>query len=173
MSRIRALLALALAAALSACTGAERFDAAGDIHAFLISVRDGDQAGFDAHVDRPALKAQLRARLMADAAKKPNALGTRMLMAAIGRPLVDIAVDQLVQPDVFLAVAELYGYSPDAPIPGRLIIARALKPLDEDRVCVTRSSQGACVLIFRNEGGVWRLVGFEGDSSLLRGPKGL
>jgi hypothetical protein len=28
------------------------------------------------------------------------------------------------------------------------------------------------VLIFRNEGGVWRLVGFEGDTSLLRGPRG-
>jgi hypothetical protein len=117
MSRVRALLAAALAATLCACAGAERLDAAGDIHAFLISVRDADQAGFDAHVDRPALKTQLRARLMADAARKPNALGTRLLMAAVGRPLADIAVDQLVQPDVFLAVAELYGYSPAAPVP--------------------------------------------------------
>jgi len=165
-------LALAVAALLSACAGTERFDAASDIHAFLVSIRDGDAAGFDAHVDRPALKTQLRARLMAEAAIGSKAAGTRLLVAAIGRPVMDVVVDQLVQPDVFLAVAELYGYSPDAPPPGRLIIAKALKPLDAGRVCVTRSPGGACVLVFRNEDGVWRLVGFEGDPGLLKGPKG-
>ena len=172
MRPVRTMLAVALAAALCACAETERIDAAGDVHAFLISIRDDDATGFEAHVDRPALKTQLRARLMVDMAKTPKSPGTRLLVAALGRPLVDVIADQLVQPDVFLAVAELYGYSPDAPIPNRLIIAKALKPLDAERVCVTRSPNGACLLIFRNEDGVWRLVGFTGDSSLLRGAKG-
>ena len=63
MSRIRALLFGLAALALSACATAHRLDAAGDVHALLISIRDNDQAAFDAHVDRPALKKDLQAKL--------------------------------------------------------------------------------------------------------------
>ena len=45
-----------LAAALAACATVPKFEAAGDIHAFLVAIRDGDRESFDAHVDRQALK---------------------------------------------------------------------------------------------------------------------
>jgi hypothetical protein len=155
----------------AACGVTTQLGAAGDIHAFLISIRDDDQQGFDAHVDRDALKTQLRARLIADASRNPSGLGA--LAAAFSRPLVDVAVDGLVQPDVFQAVADYLGYSRETPIPNQIAIAEALKPIDADNVCVTRKHNGPCILVFRNESGVWRLVAFEGDSKLLKLPNGL
>ena len=168
-ARTRVALAGLLTLALAACAGVDRYDAAGDVHAFLISIRNGDAQTFNAYVDRPALKEQLKARLMADAARQGGAMAT--LTALIARPLVGVAVDTLVQPDVFRLVAESMGYSPDQPIPGRVVIAAALRRLDSDHVCAPSKSNGPCVLIFRREDGTWRLTDFPGDLSMLRFPR--
>lgn len=168
--KFRIVLAAVLALAVSACADAERYDAAGDIHALLVSVRDGDRRAFDAHVDRRALKSQLRARLMAEATRRADGDPTAAALGALlGRPLADAAADALIQPDVFRAVADYLGYSDDKPIPGAIVIAQALKRVDDDHVCVTRSRGGPCVLTFRNEDRVWRLTGFDGGMDMLRG----
>ncbi len=162
---------IALAGLLVACCASvDRYDAAGDVHALLIAIRNGDVQTFDAHVDRPALKEQLRARMMADAQRRGGTMGA--LTALMARPLVGVAVDALVQPDVFLLVAESMGYSPDAPIPNRVVIAAALRRIDSDHVCAQIKKNGPCALVFRNEDGVWRLIDFEGDLSMLRRQKG-
>ena len=162
--------AIALTGLLVACcAGVDRYDAAGDVHAFLIAIRNGDAQTFNAHVDRPALKEQLKARMMAQAEKRGGAMGA--LTAMVARPLVGAAVDTLVQPDVFLLVAESMGYSPDAPIPNRVVIAAALRRTDSDHVCAPIKKNGPCGLVFRNEDGVWRLIDFDGDMSLLRPQK--
>lgn len=171
MTRVRLAAVVLLAILVQACAGATQLSAGSDIHAFLISIRDDDQAAFDAHIDRPALKAQLRAKLLVDAARRSDELG--VLAAAIGRPVVDFAVDQLMQPEIFRAAAAEFGYSPDRPIPNTLVIAQALKPIDADHVCVVKKRDGPCIFDFTNEGGTWRLTAFEGDRSLLRLPKGL
>jgi hypothetical protein len=163
---LRVLIAALAALSLSACATVERYDAAGDIHAFLVSIRDNDKQTFDAHVDRPALKAQLKTRLTAEMIRRGGALGGAFAQALGG--LVDPMVDAAVQPGVFLAVAEANGYAPSKPLPGRAAIASALRKLDDDRVCVTVKRDGPCVLDFRNQGGTWRLVAFEGDTSLLK-----
>ena len=171
--RLSAILALTLALLVSGCADAERFDAAGDVHALLVSIRDGDRAGFDAHVDREALKNQLRARLLAETTRRLNGDPTVAAIGAlIGRELIDGLADALIQPDVFRAVAEYLGYSPDRPLPGQLVIAQALRRLDDDHVCVPRKAGGPCVLIFQEENPVWRLTGFQGDVGMLRPPKG-
>lgn len=171
MTRVRLTLIAALAILVQACAATTQLSAGSDIHAFLLSIRDDDQAEFDAHIDRAALKTQLRAKLIVDATSRGGDLGA--LAAVVGRPLVDFAVDNLVQPEVFRAAAAEFGYSPDRPIPNTLVIAEALKPIDADHVCITRKHDGPCVFDFTNEGGVWRLTAFEGDRSLLRLPKGL
>jgi hypothetical protein len=166
---MKPLTALVLALALCACATLQSYDAAGDVHALLVAIRNGDRAAFDAHVDRPALKAQLRARLLAGALKRGGSGGEAAALGVmLARPLVDLAVDQLVQPEVFLAVAEAKGYSPSRPIPGRSAIAAAIRPIGDDRVCVFTKRGGPCLLDFQDEGGVWRLVGFEGDPGMLR-----
>ena len=168
--RVRVTLAVVLSLALASCAGVDRYDAAGDVHAFLISIRNGDSQTFNAHVDRPALKEQLKARLMVEAQRRGGTMGA--LTALLARPLVGVAVDALVQPDVFLLVAETMGYSPDAPIPSRMVIAAVLRRMDSGHVCAPIKKNGPCTLVFRNEDGVWRLIDFDGDLSLLRPPKG-
>src|ERR1700758_4182236 len=101
MSRIRALLLGLVAFALTACATAQRLDAAGDVHALLISIRDDDQAAFDAHVDRAALKQELQAKVDAQLAKNQQLRGFASLL---GPAMVDFAGDALVQPGVFRLV---------------------------------------------------------------------
>ena len=159
--RIGAILAL-LATAATACATVPRYTAASDIHAFLVAVRDGDRAGFDAHVDRAALKTQLRSRLLAETAQAQGGAILATLGAMLGGPLVDVAVDVLVRPEVFRAQALRMGYDPSQPIPGVFAIATRVKPLGDGRACVVAKPKGPCVFDFTDEQGVWRLSGYEG-----------
>jgi hypothetical protein len=157
---MRRFLIFALAAALAGCATIPRYEAANDIHAFLIAIRDGDRAAFDAHVDRPALKEQLRSRFLAEAKQSTGSLGA--LGALVTKPLIDLGVNTLVRPDVFRAVALDHGYSPDKPVPGVIAIAQFVRPLDSGRACVVTKKDGPCALVFKNEDGTWKLIGFEG-----------
>ena len=160
----RFVLVLA-ALALSACATAQKLGAANDVHALLISIRDNDTAAFDAHVDHDALKAELQARLGQAIGKNKKA---RDLAALLGPSVVEFADEALVRPTTFRMVAEQYGYRSDTKIPGPLAISQALKTLPDGRVCATKKKDGPCLLMFTKEQGVWKLSGFEGDSSMLR-----
>lgn len=167
---IVALAVLALAVlALAGCATASRFDAAGDVHALLVAIRDNDREQFDRYVDRRALKASLEGRLMREAGAADMDDGARALTALLAPRLAGVAVDALMRPEVFRAAASYYGYTPDKPLPDRLAIGGALKYLDDGRVCATKKKGGPCLLVFTNVGGTWKLSGFEGDLSDLRG----
>jgi hypothetical protein len=154
-----------LALALSGCATARKLDAANDVHALLIAIRDNDQAAFDAHVDRGALKQELQARMMTEA-RKDSRLGP--LAAILAPGLAELAGETLVQPRVFKRVAEHYGYTAQTKIPGPLGISQALKPLPDGRMCATRKKDGPCLLIFTKDAeGHWRLSGFEGAPAEL------
>ena len=155
--------------ALAACATTEKLDAAGDIRAFLVSVRDGDRAGFDAHVDKPALKTNLRARLLAAEAGDHGVTSREALGALLAGPLVDVAVDALVRPEVFRAAAALAGYGSETRIPGPLVLGQDLQALGDQRVCAL--VRGRCAFVFKREDGVWKLIDFEGDLGLLERPR--
>lgn len=164
----RLLPVLVLALLVSACAGgAKRLDAAGDVHTLLTAIRDGDRETFDRHVDRPALQAEIEARLAAEIEQAPQG-ELRALGALLGPALAQAAADQLVRPDVFRSVAEYYGYDRNQPLPGRVAIAGSLRAMDDGRVCATEEKHGPCLLVFTQTDGVWRLSGFEGDISMLR-----
>lgn len=173
--RLRPALLTAMVLLTAACSTVPRYSAANDIHAFLVAIRDGDQATFDAHVDKPALKVQLRSRLLAETAaaqasggrSAQNALGA--LGAAFAAPLVGFAVEAFVRPDVFRAQALRLGYDPQKPIPGPLAIASRVRTLGDGRACIFTKKDGPCVFDFNNEAGVWRLTGYEGPLGDLRG----
>jgi hypothetical protein len=162
---MRKLVVALTALALAGCATLPKLGAGQDVHEFLVAVRDSDQSAFDAHVDRPALKAQMRSRALAEAPALAGRQSLGTLGALLAGPLVDAAVDLLVQPEVFRAVAVRLGYSPDQPIPGALAIAHQLRQIDSGRVCVVDA--GRCSLVFADEGGVWRLVAYEGDLGRL------
>jgi hypothetical protein len=160
-------VALALALMLSSCATVQKLDAAGDVHALMIAIRDGDRATFDTLVDKRALKQDIQARLVAEARRDPRV--PSVLAAVLAPGLADIAGEALIRPDVFRAVAEGYGYRRDMKIPGPVGISTMLKPLDEGRVCAVRKKDGPCVLIFAQApDGRWRLSGFTGELSELR-----
>ncbi|HEY3800270.1 MAG TPA: DUF2939 domain-containing protein [Caulobacteraceae bacterium] len=163
---IRRWTILALTLALAACATAQRIGAAGDVHALLISIRDDDSAGFDAHIDRPALEQQLEARILQKTQGQNDNVAA--FGAALAGPLSRLAGQALLQPQVFRAVAEYYGYSPDMPIPDQLVIAGALRALPDGKVCAAKGKGGPCVITFADENGVWRLVSFDGDVGLLK-----
>ena len=49
--KLRSFIAALALMGLAACAATTKFDAAGDIHAFLVAVRDGDQAAPEAPAD--------------------------------------------------------------------------------------------------------------------------
>jgi hypothetical protein len=165
------LVAAIAAAALSACATVQKLDAASDVHALLVSIRDGDRATFEALVDKPALKqemqAQMQARLMAEARRDPRV--PSILAAVLAPSVAEVAGEALIRPDVFRAVAEHYGYSRDQKLPGVVAISSMLKPLDGGRVCAVTKKDGPCLLTFTQGPDTrWRLSGFDGDFSMLR-----
>lgn len=170
---IRKLASLALlAVTLAACATTSRYDAAGDVHALLVSIRDNDRASFDRYVDRRALKNSLESRMMREVGRRDMDDGARALAALVAPGLAGAAVDGLVRPETFRAAASYYGYTPDQPIPNRLAIGGALKYRSDGSVCATKKKDGPCLLVFTNSDGTWRLSGFEGDLADLRGNPG-
>lgn len=164
----RLLTVCALSLVLGGCASVSRVDAAADVHALLISIRDNDAATFDAHVDRQALSLQLEGYLMqrarAAGAENPM-LGLALMLAG---PAASVISDAALQPSVFRTAAAYYGYTPDLPIPGRMAIASSLRATGPGQVCATRTRAGPCLLTFARDGDVWRLVRFDGELSDLR-----
>ena len=163
MRRILAILGLSLA--LASCATAQKLGAANDVHALLIAIRDDDQATFEAHVDRTALKQELQAKLEHTIGGDKRLKG---IAALLGPSVVDFAGDALLQPRVFRTVAEHYGYTAQTRIPSQVELAAALRPMPDGRVCAVTKKDGPCLLIFAKEDGVWKLTSFEGDMSMLR-----
>ena len=165
--RIKALLALTVATlSLSACVTADRYDAAGDVHALLTAIRDRDRAAFDARVDRRALKYEIETRLLEEARHRKADNALMAAVAVLAGPAADIAGEALIRPETFRAAASYYGYTPDRPLPGRVVIASALRPAGDGRVCAAKKD-GPCMLTFTRDGSVWRLSGFDPEAANL------
>ena len=164
---MRGFVIAVLALLLSSCATVQKLDAAGDVHALLIAIRDDDQATFDALVDRRALRLEIEQRLVTEARRDGRIPAG--LAAILAPGLARLAGDALVQPDVFRAVATHYGYRRDMKIPGPIGISTMLRPLPDGRVCAVTKKDGPCLLIFTHApDGRWKLSGFEGDIGMLR-----
>jgi hypothetical protein len=168
--KLKPILAALLLAALAACATTQRLTAANDVHTLLIAIRDDDHAAFDAHIDRPALEHQLEARILERTQGAETNDAVKALGALFAHPMAQLAGDALLRPNVFRAVAEYYGYKPGTPIPNQLEIAGALRALPDGRVCAAKNHNGPCLISFADEGGVWKLVSFDGDIKQLRLP---
>jgi hypothetical protein len=161
-----ALVVLAGFTLLGGCATTQRLEAAGDVRSLLVAIRNDDRAAFDAHVDRRALEAELQARLVDKTRDSGLGRGATGLGLLLSGPLARAAGGVLIQPEVFRAVADYYGYRSDMPIPGSFTLAAALSPLPDGRVCARSKKRGPCLLTFADEGGTWRLVAFDADTVL-------
>jgi hypothetical protein len=145
--------ALAFAAVLSvaACQqAATQYDAAEDVRAFIVAVREGDRAAFERHIDRPILRAQLLEQVKAQAGPLGGVLGEGL-------------VDQLLRPEGFRLALEQAGAPQRTPTAAE--IATQLRVVENGRVCLPRSQDGPCAITFAQSGSgdaaVWRLVAID------------
>jgi hypothetical protein len=168
MIALRSFAVVCAAFLLASCATATRLDAGADVHAFLVAIRDNDRATFNDHVDRPALKRQIEARLIAEARGSNLNANGQMIAAILAGPAANVAGDLFIQPRVFRSAAVAFGYSPEKPIPGRLAIAQALRYTGPREVCVAKDRQGPCLLVFEYDGATWRLTDFGGDLGDIR-----
>ncbi len=164
---MRGFVIVLMALMLSSCATVQKLDAAGDVHALLIAIRDNDRATFDTLVDRRALKGEISDRLVLEA-RRDSRVPTG-LAAILAPGLAEIAGDTLIRPEVFRAVAVHYGYRRDMKIPGPIGISTMLRQMPDGRVCAVSKEDGPCLLIFaKAPDGRWKLSGFAGDLSMLQ-----
>jgi hypothetical protein len=149
-SCVRAAALAALLVSAAACAGSEVKAATQDVQALLAAAQAGDAAAFETHLDRPALRGDLREKLMAVARAGD--------VEVDGGPS-DFALDRRIGPYAF----ELAPQGQDRPLPGPPSPAQTramLKVVDRDHVCVhDLTPQQACLLTFAREKPGWRLVG--------------
>jgi hypothetical protein len=145
MFRIGAALALAMisVAALAAGQGSGK-DAAPAVQGLLSAAAAGDAAGFEAAIDRPALRADLRRQLI-DIARENE-------VEVEGGPS-DAALDRRIGPEIVRLAAADAGPVGDH-----------LKKIGKAQVCLTGEGPAApCLLTFAKTKGKpgWRLVGMQ------------
>jgi hypothetical protein len=148
-----ALAAILLLPPLAACERANaQLEAAQDVRAFIVAVKEQDRTAFDRHVDREALKADVRRQLQARGAEGDPAgllLGSRQ-----GERLLD----GLIAPESFNFALQQAGPVLDR-TPSAPEIAALLKPAGENRLCLPEGGvQGPCAVTFAKQGDDWRLV---------------
>jgi hypothetical protein len=147
--RVAALTALALSA--GGCGARSPVKAAtADVTALLAAARAADAQAFEAHLDRAAVRGDLREQIMG--------LARAEGLVVDGGPS-DFALDRRISPHAFEFVA-LGGREPLAAPPTPAQVRLLLKPLDRSHVCVhDLTPKQACVLTFAREAAGWRLVG--------------
>jgi hypothetical protein len=140
--------ASALVLALSACGIDVRADAAQGIARFLDAVRRDDRAAFEASIDRPALRADLRDQL-AD-------LGRAKDIDIEGGPS-EFALDRMITPEAFRLVSARTGEPlPIAPSAAQVALLMTVK--DKTHVCLGDAAGQRCALAFGKRSGGWRLT---------------
>lgn len=158
----KAMLAAAAAAGLAGCDAVPRFRAAEGVHAFLTAVQKDDKTAFNARVDRPQLKDDVRRQVAAAAAGE--GFGSGAASGALGGPMADALMDRLISPETFRIVWMRSGVSIRRP-PSALELVPMLRMISDDRACLRAPRGGHCVLTFQDEGGMWKLTGLRADLS--------
>ena len=154
-----ALVACGVAVTLSGCDMAVRMAAARDVRAFFTAVQADDHAAFDAHVDRTAVRADVRRQLTTLASGQGFAPGE--LDQVLGGRMADSLIDKMIQPESFRIVWLRSGMSSKAP-PSSMQIALMLRMIGDDRACMHNlRTPDRCIMTFRDEAGAWKLVGVQ------------
>jgi hypothetical protein len=142
-------VAAALAVLVAGC-GDIRKDAAPSVRQFLEAAEGDEPMVFEAHIDRVALRSDLKGQLMG----LPE---VRLLYDQLGDATGDVAVDRMISPGSFRA------FRAELKLPQKAEdkqIAERLKVLGENRVCLPDDSgDGKCLLTFTRQGRAWKLTG--------------
>lgn len=139
----------ALALGLSACGGAAPKGAAETASRLLTAAMNDDEAAFEAEIDRPAVRDDVRRQVMAMARTKA--------LDVEGGPS-EFALDRMISPEAIRLVDAEGRRRTEAPAADE--VRHMLKPLGEDKVCL-RQGGSDCLLTFGKGKDGWRLVGMK------------
>jgi hypothetical protein len=140
----------ALAVTLQACSAAPEKAAAGPVRSLLAAAQAGDAAAFEALLDRPAIREDLRKQLA------PVARANAVLVD--GGPS-NLALDRMIGPAAFRLVDSTSG-ARLASAPSQAQVTTLLKRVDRRRVCIPdRTPLRNCIATFAKEPAGWRLIG--------------
>lgn len=145
LSGVAATLAI-----LCAGCGDVRRAAAPDVREFLEAAEGDEPMVFEAHIDRVALRSDLKGQLMS----LPE---VRQLYDQLGDATGDVAVDRMISPGSFRA----FRVELDLPKGAKdKDVAERLKVLGPNRVCLPDDAgDGKCLLTFTRQGKAWKLTG--------------
>ena len=149
----RRLMPIVLLMLLSGCSDwsmQSRYAAALDAASFIRASRSDDRSDFDAYIDWPSVRSDIKAQL----AQAKGAMGA-VLPAAVEQG--KSGVDQMVRPSNlhFKAAPGSFGG-----MIGAAHLALMLRSAGEGRLCLPESFwKKSCVLTFAQEGGGWKVVG--------------
>jgi hypothetical protein len=138
---VRASALLALVMGVVSCGKAkDNGDAATAAQALLAAVQTGDAKAFEAQLDRPALRADLRGQLQAVA--RANGLD-------VAGGAADFALDRMIAPEAFHLVRSQDGAQLTTP-PSLAQIAPLMSATGKDRACLhALGAPQQCLLTFR------------------------
>jgi predicted small secreted protein len=160
---------------LTACaTGPGASDAAPDVRAFAMALRDRDMAGIESRIDRPALQGQVnglaRALAAEEIAKRTGGGGAGSLLGLFGAdlaaPIIERLAARALQPDVLADLSRRAGLTPETRLPGRTVTALALRSVPDGRVCAPDPQTRSCLLYFGKYPSGWKLNAI--DETALR-----
>lgn len=155
----RSPLLILAALTLGACGDADlRREAARDVHGFLTAAQAGDRKAFRSHIDRAALRADLRRQLQAQALEQGDPAAT----------FDDGAIDRMVEPDAF-SIEGVTGLGLRG-VPSQGQIALMMRMEEDGRACLTQPGiPPACALTFEKQGERWKLVAIDArDIKIVR-----
>jgi hypothetical protein len=122
----------------------------GVAQSLLASAWSDDAAAFEAVVDRPAVRADLRKQLLQVA---------QASTLSVEGGASDAVLDRMISPHAFRLIEAASG-APLTAAPSRAQTAALLKPIGHDAVCVhDQTPAQACLLTFAKLKDGWRLVG--------------
>jgi hypothetical protein len=142
---------LVLLGLLAGCGIDVRADAAQGVARFLDAVHNGDRKAFEAAVDRPLLRADLRDQLAEFGRAKD---------LDIQGGASEFALDRMITPEAFRLVSARTG-QPMPVAPTAAQVALLMKVKDKSHVCLGDPGKDRCILNFAKRGGTWRLVGMQ------------
>jgi hypothetical protein len=152
-----------LALTLGGCGAGVRRDAGDDVRAFLAAVARDDAAALEPHLDRKALRRDLKAQLL-------DVPEVRDLHAQLGVSVGDVSVDRMIAPQAERLARE----GPLVALPASFTdkdLKRQLKVVDSRHVClVDPGVRGLCLLTFAKQGKTWRLVKLQAHDLSLQLP---
>lgn len=150
-----------IASWLAGCGLDTRYEAASDVRDMLTAAQTGDAKTFEAHIDRPKLKENVREQVMQNARAQGIEVG--------GGPS-EAALDRMIAPDAFRLVKPSSGGEvPETPSQAEIAL---MLDVEGRTACLRQpgaEDASACLMAFEKQGGTWKLVAVQAADMRISG----